>query len=130
MMRTLLAVFLFLATASHALARECPKLKAECPNTPCANTLTSENPGQVAQRHSDELNATIQASDDDNKRWSGNFDCGDFMLNIGSAMQQPNSAITSEKALLSVADKKQRLAFSKALACRAIAEMSVLQDKS
>lgn len=46
----------------------------------------------------------------------GNFDCDDSMLSIGSAMQKPVSAITSEKALNSVTDKKQRLEFSKALA--------------
>ncbi|HEY0491477.1 MAG TPA: hypothetical protein VGD30_18350 [Telluria sp.] len=45
----------------------------------------------------------------------GNFDCDDIMLNIGSTMQQPASSITSDKALLSVTDKKQRLAFSKSL---------------
>ncbi|WP_154667903.1 hypothetical protein [Pseudoduganella violaceinigra] len=46
----------------------------------------------------------------------GNFDCDDIMLNIGSAMQKPVSAISPEKALLSVSDNKQRTLFSKALA--------------
>ncbi|HEY0491475.1 MAG TPA: hypothetical protein VGD30_18340 [Telluria sp.] len=70
MKRTLQSVLLFIVTTIHALAWAAPNLKAECSGTPCANTLTGENPGQVAQRHSDELNATIRASDDDKKRWS------------------------------------------------------------
>lgn len=45
----------------------------------------------------------------------GNFDCDDIMLNIGSALQEPVRTIAPEKALLSISDKKQRLAFSKSL---------------
>lgn len=70
MMKTLLAACLLVATASHAFAADEPKSKPRCTSTPCANTLTGEDPGEIAQRHADELNAMIRASDDDKKRWS------------------------------------------------------------
>jgi len=46
----------------------------------------------------------------------GNFDCDDIMLNIGSAMLEPVTAISPEKAMLSVSGNKHRAALSKALA--------------
>lgn len=70
MMKTLLSVFLFIATANHAFAWNGHTLKPECSSTPCANTLTGESPGQVVQRHANEVNVTTKASDDDKKRWS------------------------------------------------------------
>jgi hypothetical protein len=45
----------------------------------------------------------------------GNFDCDDYTLNIASTVQGPVATISSDKAMASISDKKQRLAFFKTL---------------
>jgi len=69
-MKTVFAACLLVATASPGFASDDPKSKPRCDSTPCANTLTGEEPSDIAQRHTDEFNAMTRASDDDRKRWS------------------------------------------------------------
>jgi len=69
-MKTLLAACLLVASVSQGYAADDSKSKSRCTSTPCANTLTGEDPGDVAQRHAESLNSMMRASDDDKKRWS------------------------------------------------------------